>query len=97
MTYEIDLESWQARIVALESASEVGRRILTLLLEDGPMSAGQISRRLGIPLTTAFYHLARMELVNLVESDIKITSSGPRWVKYYRASSSRIVFNLERR
>jgi len=93
LPYEVDADSWQAKIVALELASDVGRRILSLLLEES-MSASQISKRLGIPLTTAFYHLARLELVDLIESESRFVEHGPRWIKYYRASSSRIVFNL---
>jgi len=91
--YEIDLEDWRWRAVALELASDIGKKILAILQEK-PMSATEISRELRLPLTTVFYHLSRLEFLGIIESEIKFTDKGPRWIKHYRASYSKVTFNL---
>ena len=93
MGYEIDLEDWRWRAVALELASDIGKKILAILQEK-PMSATEISRELRLPLTTVFYHLSRHEFLGIIESEIKFADKGPRWIKHYRASYSKITFNL---
>lgn len=93
MNYEVDLEDWRWRAVALELGSYVGKRILTILQEK-PMSATDISKVLGVPITTAFYHLSRLEFLGLIESEVRFSDSGPKWTKYYRASCSKVTFKI---
>jgi len=90
---EVDLEDWRWRIIALEIGSNVGKRILSILQEE-TMSATEISKELSLPLTTVFYHLSRLEFLGLIESEVKFSSKGSRWTKYYRASCSKITFKI---
>ena len=93
MKYEVDLEDWRWKMIALELASDVGKKILAALQEK-PMSATEISEELGLPLTTVFYHLSRLEFLGVIESEIKFVNKGPRWIKRYRASYSEITFKI---
>jgi predicted transcriptional regulator len=93
LDYEIDIEDWRWRLIALELGSAIGRRILALLTEQ-PLSAAEISRELNAPLTTTLYHLSRMEFLGLIESEVKFSSKKSKWTKYYRASYSKITFKI---
>ncbi len=73
MGCEIDLRDWRWRIIALELGSVLGRRILTLLAEQSP-SATEILRGLNVSMSTILYHLARLEVIGLVESEVKFSS-----------------------
>lgn len=88
-----DYGTWQARLVALELANDVGRNIMRLLSKK-PHTASQISRELGLPISTVLYHLTRLEVSGVLET---FPSHGKRLreVRYYRARSSRIVFNIK--
>ncbi|MBS7627718.1 winged helix-turn-helix transcriptional regulator, partial [Candidatus Bathyarchaeota archaeon] len=88
-----DYDTWQARLVALELANEVGRNIMGLLSKK-PYTASQISRELGLPISTVLYHLTRLEISGILET---FPSHGKRLreVRYYSARSSRIVFNIK--
>lgn len=93
MSYDVDLEDWRWRMVALELGSRVGKGILSLL-QGKALSASEISKELNIPLTTILYHLSRLELLGLVETDVKFSTRESRWVKYYRASCSKVTFKI---
>jgi DNA-binding transcriptional ArsR family regulator len=88
-----DYDSWQAKLVALELASEVGRKIMGLVSEK-PYTATQISEKLKLPISTVLYHLARLETTGLIET-FRGYGKRLRDVKYYRSSSSRIVFEIK--
>ncbi|MCW4021220.1 MAG: winged helix-turn-helix domain-containing protein, partial [Candidatus Bathyarchaeota archaeon] len=87
-----DYDSWQAKLVALELANEVGRAIMKLVSKK-PYSATQISKKLGLPISTVMFHLARLETVDLV-TVARGYGKRLRDVKYYRARSSKIVFDF---
>jgi predicted transcriptional regulator len=77
----------------LELGSDVGKKILALL-QGKTLSATEISKKLKVPLTTVLYHLSRLEFLGLVDTDIKFSSKESRWMKYYRASCSKITFKI---
>ncbi|MGQ9641266.1 MAG: ArsR/SmtB family transcription factor [Candidatus Bathycorpusculaceae bacterium] len=93
MSYEVYFEDWRWRMIALELGSNVGKRILALLVEK-PLSATEISKELKIPLSTVFYHLSRLEFLGLIESQVKFFHEKSKWTKYYRASYLRITFKI---
>jgi DNA-binding transcriptional ArsR family regulator len=88
-----DYDSWQAKMVALELANEVGRGIITLVFKK-PSTATMISEELKIPLPTVIYHLARLETAGVVKTS---HGYGKRWrdVKYYQGSFSKITFEIK--
>ena len=67
MSKKFDYDSWQAKMIALEIANEVGRAILKSLAED-PKTASQLSRTLEIPLPTILFHISRLEESEIVDS-----------------------------
>jgi predicted transcriptional regulator len=93
LSYDVDLEDWRWRLVALELGSSVGKEILALL-QGKALSATEISKTLKVPLTTVLYHLSRLEFLGLVDTDIKFSGKESRWTKYYRASCSKITFKI---
>lgn len=92
MTTEFDFDSWQAKLVALEIANEVGRAILKSL-SDEPKTATQISKALGIPLPTILFHISRLEEAGIVNSR-KALGKRLREVKIYAMASTDIVFRI---
>ena len=92
MSKEFDYDSWQAKLIALEIANEVGRGILKEISEEA-MTASQISRSLNIPLPTVLYHISRLEQAGIVQSK-KALGKRLREVKMYSVSSTEIVFKL---
>jgi len=92
MTSKFDFDSWQAKMVALEIANEVGRAILRSLTQQ-PKTATQMSKDLSIPLPTVLFHLSRLEEAGIVGSK-KALGKRLREVKVYSVSSADIVFNI---
>jgi predicted transcriptional regulator len=92
MTAEFDFDSWQAKMIALEIANEVGRAMLKSLSAE-PKTASQMSRELSIPLPTILFHIARLEEAGIVKSR-KALGKRLREVKVYSVSSTDIVFRI---
>ncbi len=92
MSKEFDYDSWQAKMIALELANEVGRAILKSLADD-PKTASQLSRALEIPLPTILFHISRLEEAGVVVSK-KALGKRLREVKVYSVTSTQIVFNI---
>ncbi|MBU4032346.1 MAG: winged helix-turn-helix domain-containing protein [Candidatus Thermoplasmatota archaeon] len=92
MTNEFNFDSWQAKMVALEIANEVGRAILKSLSKE-PKTASQIAKALSIPLPTILFHLSRLEESGIVSSK-KALGKRLREVKVYSVSSTDIVFRI---
>jgi len=92
MTDRFDFDSWQAKMIALEIANEVGRAILRSLSEQ-PKTASQMSKSLGIPLPTILYHLSRLEEAGVVVYR-KSLGKRLREMKVYSVSSTDIVFRI---
>lgn len=92
MSKEFDYDSWQAKLIALEIANEVGRAILKSLSSE-PQTASQLSKALGIPLPTILFHMSRLEEAGIVESR-KALGKRLREVKVYSVPSTEIVFKL---
>jgi DNA-binding transcriptional ArsR family regulator len=89
---KFDYDSWQAKLVALELANEVGRAIMDLVSKK-PYTATQLSEKLKLPISTVLFHLARLETVGLVDT-WRGYGKRSRDVKYYRVRSSKIVFKI---
>ena len=92
MSKEFDYDSWQAKMIALEIANEVGRAILKSLAED-PKTASQLSRSLEIPLPTILFHISRLEKSGIVDSK-KALGKRLREVKVYSVTSTEITFKI---
>ena len=92
MSKEFDYDSWQAKLIALEIANEVGRGILKEISEEAK-TASQVSRSMNIPLPTVLYHISRLEQAGIVQSK-KALGKRLREVKLYSVSSTEIVFKL---
>lgn len=92
MSKEFDYDSWQAKMIALEIANEVGRAILKSLAED-PKTASQLSNLLEIPLPTILFHISRLEESGIVDSK-KALGKRLREVKVYSVSSTEITFKI---
>ena len=92
MTDKFDFDSWQAKMIALEIANEVGRAILKSLSAE-PKTATQISKSLIIPLPTILFHLSRLEEAGIVVSK-KALGKRLREVKVYSVTSNDIVFRI---
>jgi predicted transcriptional regulator len=92
MTGKFDFDSWQAKMIALEIANEVGRAILRSL-SDEPKTATQMSKTLSIPLPTILFHLSRLEEAGIVGSK-KALGKRLREVKIYSVTSTDIVFRI---
>lgn len=88
-----DYDSWEAKMMALELANEVGRGIIRLISEK-PYTATQISEKLKMPISTVLYHLARLETVGVVKT-FRGYGKRLRDVKYYRNPQSKIIFDLK--
>ena len=89
---EFDYDSWQAKLIALELANEVGRGILKKL-SDEPGTASQLSESLGIPLPTVLFHIQRLESAGIVQSR-KMLGKRLREVKQYSVPSTEIVIKI---
>ncbi|MBS7621453.1 helix-turn-helix transcriptional regulator [Candidatus Bathyarchaeota archaeon] len=50
-----------------------GKKNFNALAEQSP-SATEISRKLNVSMSTILYHLARLEVIGLVESEVKFSS-----------------------
>jgi predicted transcriptional regulator len=92
MTGKFDFDSWQAKMIALEIANEVGRAILRSLSTE-PKTATQMSKALSIPLPTILFHLSRLEEAGIVGSK-KALGKRLREVKVYSVTSTDIVFRI---
>ncbi len=92
MCSEFDYDSWQAKMIALEIANEVGRAILKSLSEESK-TASQLSACLEIPLPTILFHMSRLEESGIVESK-RALGKRLREVKVYSVASTQIVFNI---
>ncbi len=92
MSTEFDYDSWQAKLIALEIANEVGRGLLKELAEESK-TASQLSESLGIPLPTVLYHLSRLESAGIIQPR-KALGKRLREVKYYSVPSTEIVFKI---
>ena len=87
-----DYDSWQAKLIALELANEVGRGILRELIAT-PHTASQLSEIMEIPLPTTLFHLQRLESAGLIQSK-KALGKRLREVKLYSVPSAEIVIDL---
>ena len=87
-----DYDSWQAKLIALELANEVGRGILRELIAS-PHTASQLSEIMEIPLPTTLFHLQRLESAGLIQSK-KALGKRLREVKLYSVPSAEIVIDL---
>ena len=87
-----DYDSWQAKLIALELATEVGRGILKELVAS-PHTASQLSDIMDIPLPTTLFHLQRLESAGLIQSK-KALGKRLREVKMYSVPSTKIVIDL---
>jgi len=92
MCKTFDLDSWQAKLFALEIANEVGKGILKELLLE-PKTASQLSAKVGIPLPTVLFHLQRLESSGIVQSK-KALGKRLREVKVYSVPSDEIVIKI---
>jgi len=92
MGTEFDYDSWQAKLIALEIANEVGRGLLKELADDSK-TASQLAESLGIPLPTVLYHLSRLESAGIIQSR-KALGKRLREVKVYHGTSTEIVFKI---
>ena len=92
MGTEFDYDSWQAKLVALEIANEVGRGILKELADEDK-TASNLSSSLEIPLPTVLYHLSRLESAGIIQSR-KALGKRLREVKVYFVPSTEIVFKI---
>ena len=89
---KFDYDSWQAKLIALELATEVGRGILRELIAT-PHTASQLSEIMEIPLPTILFHLQRLESAGLIQSK-KALGKRLREVKLYSVPSAEIVIDL---
>ena len=92
MGTEFDYDSWQAKLIALEIANEVGRGILKELSKVDK-TASQLAESLEIPLPTVLYHLSRLESAGIIQSR-KALGKRLREVKVYSVPSTEIVFKI---
>lgn len=92
MSTVFDYDSWQAKLVALELANDVGRELLKHISKEA-YTASQLSDKLNIPLPTVLFHLTRLETAGVVECK-KALGKRLREVKYYMVPSSEIVFKI---
>ena len=92
MSREFDYESWQAKMIALELANEVGRAIIKSLAEE-PKTASQLSKALEIPLPTILFHISRLDEAGVVESR-RALGKRLREVKVYSVPSTEITFKI---
>ncbi len=91
MDYEvIDIHDERAKELAQILSNEKALSILKLI-EERPRSISEISRELGIPISTVSYHIDRMLKVGLVEVAGKKYGKRLQEVKLYRASSKPIL------
>lgn len=92
MDYEvIDIHDERAKELAQILSNEKALSILKLIEERPPRSISEISRELGIPISTVSYHIDRMLKVGLVEVAGKKYGKRLQEVKLYRASSKPIL------
>jgi predicted transcriptional regulator len=92
MTAEFDYDSWEAKLLALEIANEVGKGILKELSKE-PKTATRLSESLGIPLPTVLYHLSRLESAGVIQSR-RALGKRLREVKVYTVPSAQIVIRI---
>jgi predicted ArsR family transcriptional regulator len=89
---KFDYDSWQAKLIALELASKIGKGILKELITSSK-TASQLSESLDIPLPTVLFHLQRLESAGLIQSK-KALGKRLREVKVYSVPSTEIVIDL---
>jgi len=89
---KFDYDSWQAKLIALELASKIGKGILKELITSSK-TASQLSESLDIPLPTVLFHLQRLESAGLIRSK-KVLGKRLREVKVYSVPSTEIVIDL---
>jgi predicted ArsR family transcriptional regulator len=89
---KFDYDSWQAKLVALELANDIGKGILKTLITSS-RTASQLSESLDIPLPTVLFHLQRLESAGLIRSK-KALGKRLREVKVYSVPSTEIVIDL---
>ena len=89
---KLHYESWQAKLLALELANEVGKGIIGRLIVTG-MTASQLSEAMEIPLSTVLFHVQRLEEAGLVVSK-KALGKRLREVKVYSVPTDEIVIKI---
>jgi predicted transcriptional regulator len=71
-------------------------RVCILLMEDGPMTAGQVADELGYDSSYANRLLNHLEALNVVESESKLLTAGGRVTEYSHAPIEAVTESFRR-
>ncbi len=89
--FVIDLFSEEAKTLASEISNETARKILKELFKK-PHSATELSKKLGIPLSTVKYHIDKLTELGVIRVVHKTFGGRLRDVKVYVYDKKAIVF-----
>lgn len=91
MEWEVfTLEDERLKLLGQEISSDVGRRILALLKER-PMSPNDLSKELGVPLTTVIFHVEKLKDAGLIRPLIRMAGKRGQKTLYTLSSSAFII------
>lgn len=90
----LPLNDGTAKRISLALANETSRKVLEALAEES-LSAGQISEKLGVPLTTLHYNIENLIEVGLIKVERTRYSEKGREVKVYAPTRKYIVIAPE--
>ncbi|MEM2730057.1 MAG: winged helix-turn-helix domain-containing protein [Candidatus Korarchaeum sp.] len=94
MDWEVfTLEDERLRLLGQEISSDVGRRILALL-KDKPMSPNDLSKELGIPLTTVVFHVEKLRDAGLIRPLVRMAGKRGQKTLYTLSSSAFVILPI---
>lgn len=89
--YEDEFDPWERRVLALYRR-ETAREIIVTLLDDGPLSAGALTERLGIARSTVSWQVSSLCEAGIVEQ--QYGDDGQAVVSLIRPDETRRVLDI---
>ncbi|KYC44983.1 MAG: Helix-turn-helix domain protein [Candidatus Methanofastidiosum methylothiophilum] len=86
----ISTDDEKAKIVAMELANDNGRRIIDAFFIE-PQSAGDLARKLDIPMPTVMFHIERLMEIGLIDVVDTKLSRKFKDIKYYGPKKTAIL------
>ncbi|MCC7573221.1 MAG: helix-turn-helix domain-containing protein [Candidatus Methanofastidiosum sp.] len=86
----ISTDDDKAKIVAMELANDNGRRIIDAFFIE-PHSAGDLAKKLGIPMPTVMFHIERLMEIGIIDVVDTKLSRKFKDIKYYGPKKTAIL------
>ena len=87
----IDLNDSRTKDIASTITSDTSRKILSYLASKEKVTSSQVSKDLGVAMSTVSYHLSKLVEAKLVESDEFTYSKKGREINHYKLANKYII------